>query len=59
MLLQAGVNLNNGISVGYGYDLGLSKLRTYHSGSHEVVVGYTFNVDIEKRTKSYKSVRIL
>lgn len=59
MLLQAGVNLNNGISVGYGYDLGLSRLRTYHSGSHEVVVGYTFNVDIEKRTKRYKSVRIL
>ena len=54
-----GVNLSNGLNVGYTYDLCLSKLSRYTSGSHEVVASYTFNIDVEKRTKRYKSVRIL
>ncbi len=54
-----GINLSNGMYVGYGYDLCLSELHRYNSGSHEVGVSYTFNIDVEKRTKRYKSVRIL
>ena len=54
-----GINLSNGIYVGYGYDLCVSELHRYNSGSHEVGISYTFNIDVEKRTKRYKSVRIL
>ncbi len=54
-----GLNLENGLQIGYAYDLTVSKLIRYSSGSHEVTLGYTFNIDIERRTKRYKSVRIL
>ncbi len=54
-----GINLSNGMYVGYTYDLCVSELHRYNSGSHEVGVSYTFNIDVEKRTKRYKSVRIL
>lgn len=53
------VNLSNGLRVGYTYDLCVSELRRYNGGSHELSASYTFNVDVEKRNKRYKSVRIL
>lgn len=59
IFFEFGLNLSNGLYVGYTYDLCLSGLRRYNSGSHEVNVSYTFNIDVEKRTKRYKSVRIL
>jgi type IX secretion system PorP/SprF family membrane protein len=33
----------NKIYVGYSYDIGFSKIRTVHSGSHELMLGYRFN----------------
>ncbi len=59
LIFQFGLNLSNGINVGYDYDLSLSKVIKYNSGSHEVSISYTFDVDMERRTKRYKSVRIL
>lgn len=59
IFFQLGVNLSNGIYVGYAYDMCMSGLKRYNTGSHEVIVGYTFSIDVEKRTKRYKSVRIL
>ena len=59
LLVGAGLSLANGLDIAYAYDLSLSKLRSYNSGSHEVSVSYTFELDVEKRTKRYKSVRIL
>lgn len=59
IFLQVGVNLSNGLFVGYDYDISVSKLTSYNSGSHEIMVSYSFDLDIEKRTKRYKSVRIL
>ncbi len=59
LMFQFGVNLSNGLSVGYDYDLSLSKVIRYSSGSHEIVVNYLFDVDMQRRTKRYKSVRIL
>lgn len=59
IFFQLGANLSNGLFVGYNYEVGTSKLSSYNSGTHEIAVGYTFNIDIEKRTKRYKSVRLL
>lgn len=35
--------------VGYAYDLTISKLARYNSGSHEIMVSYDFNFDKTKR----------
>lgn len=59
MLAATGVRLKNGLDISYAYDLSLSKLRRYNSGSHEVVLHYSVDFNRERPTKRYKSVRIL
>ena len=59
MLVGLGVRLKNGLDIAYTYDMSLSKLKRYNSGSHEIAVNYTFDLDFSKATKRYKSVRIL
>lgn len=54
-----GVELFNGLKVGCSYDFGTSDLRHYSSGTTEIVLGYCFNVKVEKTPQKYKSVRIL
>jgi hypothetical protein len=36
--------------VGYSYDYSISPLRTYHNGSHELMLGF------DLRSKSHKTV---
>lgn len=31
------------IEIGYSYDVAVSRTRTYHSGSHELMIGFKFN----------------
>ena len=31
------------IEIGYSYDIGVSKTRTFHAGSHELMITYRFN----------------
>lgn len=57
--VAAGVRLRNGLDISYAYDISLSRLKRYNSGSHEVVARYSFDFDRQKPTKRYKSVRIL
>lgn len=59
MLFALGVRLRNGLDIAYAYDLSLSGLRRYNSGSHEVAARYSFDFDRQKPDKRYKSVRIL
>lgn len=59
LLAQAGVKLRNGLDISYAYDLSLSKLKRYNTGSHEIVARYSFDLDRQKPDKRYKSVRIL
>lgn len=60
LLVGAGFRLDNGLSIAYNYDATLGKgIRRYSSGSHEVGIRYTIDLDREKPTKTYKSVRIL
>jgi type IX secretion system PorP/SprF family membrane protein len=59
-----GVEINNGSKLDglralVAYDLTWSALRAGSSGSFEFMIGYSFNLSIEKVTKSYKSVRFL
>lgn len=59
-----GVEINNGskldgLRLVGAYDISWSDLQGQHNGSFEVTIGYSFNLSIEKVTKSYKSVRFL
>lgn len=39
---------NNYFRVGYAYDLTVSKLRTYNTGSHEIMIGIDFGRQLNK-----------
>ncbi len=55
----AGIELNNGLKVGYGYDFPVSEIRKGTSGSHEFIVSYSFDIGLGKSTTKYKSIRFL
>ena len=59
VVLMAGVNIAGGLSIGYSYDIQTSKIATVSSGSHEVMVSYSFEYVFEKTKSKYKSIRIL
>lgn len=44
-----------GLNVGYSYDLTTSKILSYSSGSHEIMVRYCFGVSIPKKEKVLRS----
>jgi len=54
-----GVELLNGILIGYSYDFELSPLLKYNSGSHEVTVRYCFDLSVDRSPQKYKSIRFL
>ena len=46
--------------IGYAYDFPISKIRTVSTGSHELFLRYSMDLDMKKGKKgNYKSVRIL
>ncbi len=56
--LLMGMELVNGLRVGYSFDLVTSAIGRYGYGSHEIFISYS--VDLEKnRNQKYKSVRFL
>lgn len=57
VVFMAGVRVLNGLVIGYSFDLPTSKLIK-SAGCHEVVLSYSFNVDLSKKNK-YKSIRYL
>lgn len=59
IVVLGGVELNNGLRIGYSYDISVSRLRGTQNGSHELMLGYSFDLNLEKRKKHYKSVRYL
>ena len=60
-IAMIGVDLFNGVKIGYSFDYTYSSLRSYMTagGSHEVTVSYCFTLVKEKVVKKYKSVRFL
>lgn len=53
-----GVELMNGLNLGYAMDINTSSMFLAGGTSHEVLVTYSFNLDT-KRDQKYKSVRYL
>jgi type IX secretion system PorP/SprF family membrane protein len=54
-----GVELYNGIRLGYAYDFTISDIRKNSNGSHEFMVNYCFNLSLGKSPMKYKSIRFL
>ena len=54
-----GIELYNGIRVGYAYDFPLSDVRKSTTGSHEFMVNYCFDLTMGKSRMKYKSIRFL
>lgn len=55
-----GLELKNGILVGYSYDVNIaSGVGSHLGGSHEVSLTYCFDLRVGKKEKIYKSVRFL
>ncbi|MGQ9621069.1 MAG: PorP/SprF family type IX secretion system membrane protein, partial [Bacteroidales bacterium] len=52
-----GIELYNGIRIGYSYDFILSDIRKSSSGSHEFMVNYCFDISLGKSPMKYKSIR--
>lgn len=60
----AGVDIKNGsklsgLRVMGAFDIVTSKINAYSFCSIEIIAGYSFNMSVEKITKTYKSVRFL
>ncbi|MBB3186936.1 PorP/SprF family type IX secretion system membrane protein [Microbacter margulisiae] len=58
-VFTGGVNLSNGLSIGYAFDLPITALVSSSFGSHELMISYHFNFSFAKKRNKYKSVRIL
>jgi type IX secretion system PorP/SprF family membrane protein len=54
-----GIQLLNGIKVGYAYDYSTTDIRKYNTGSHEIMVSYGFSIIKEKLPHKYRSIRFL
>jgi type IX secretion system PorP/SprF family membrane protein len=54
-----GVELFNGIRLGYAYDFTISDIRKNSGGSHEFMVNYCFDLSLGKSPMKYKSIRFL
>jgi type IX secretion system PorP/SprF family membrane protein len=54
-----GIELTNGLKLGYSYDFTTSDINKSSSGSHEFMVGYCFSLKKEKIPQKYKSIRFL
>ena len=55
----AGLELFNGINIGYSYDFSTTSLSNHTSGTHEFMLRYSFDLEMDRRPRSYRSVRIL
>lgn len=47
------------LKIGYSFDYTLSKLKGYTSGTHEIMLGYCFNIKKQKTPTVYGNVRFL
>jgi type IX secretion system PorP/SprF family membrane protein len=56
---MVGLNILNGVKIGYAYDFDTSKLMNVSQGGHEILVGYDFRLGVDKIPQKYKSIRYL
>ena len=53
VVIIVGYNIKYKYNIGYSYDVTLSELKKYSSGSHEIVLGYKFYKDKKRSTISF------
>lgn len=58
IVAMVGVNVGN-LKIGYSYDITTSKIKTYSSGTHEIMIGYCFKPNITKPLPLNRNVRFL
>jgi type IX secretion system PorP/SprF family membrane protein len=54
-----GLELFNGIRLGYSYDFTISEIGKTSGGSHEFMINYCFDLGLGKSPMKYKSIRFL
>jgi type IX secretion system PorP/SprF family membrane protein len=54
-----GLELFNGVRVTYSYDFVTSQIAKYSDGTHELSIGYCFDLSLDKSPQKYKSIRFL
>ncbi len=59
MIVLVGLQLINGLRLGYSYDFPTSDIRKNSGGTHEIMIKYCFNISMEHVPKHYKSIRFL
>ena len=59
MIGMIGLELFNGIRLGYAYDFTISDMGNNSNGSHEFMVNYCFDLGLGKSPMKYKSIRFL
>jgi type IX secretion system PorP/SprF family membrane protein len=59
IVVIAGIELFNGIRIGYSYDFTMTEMSTNSNGSHEFMVNYCFDLNLGKSPMRYKSIRFL
>ena len=59
VVLMVGADVG-AVRLGYSYDIGISPLAKASNGSHELMVTYSYKLDLDKQKQhAHKSIRIL
>ena len=56
---MVGLMIMDGLKVGYAYDFQTSAMNRYSTGSHELLLNYSFKIGTDKTPEKYKSIRYL
>jgi type IX secretion system PorP/SprF family membrane protein len=59
IVLLAGIELIPNLKLGYSYDLTTSDIKTYSSGSHEIMLGYCYKPTKIIKRQFHRNVRFL
>lgn len=56
---MAGMELFNGVNIGYSYDFSTTAISSHNKGTHEFMLSYCFDLGMDRSPQRYRSIRIL
>jgi type IX secretion system PorP/SprF family membrane protein len=59
VIAMLGLELVNGLKLGYAYDVTTSEMGKVSNGTHELMLNYCFELSVPQFTHKYKSARFL
>ena len=59
LVAMAGLEITPNLKVGYSYDMTMTDIKTYSSGTHEIMLNYCFRVKPSVDRQFHKNVRFL